>query len=44
MQNLDENLRSLLKLPSIDDDIRKLGTGGSDSIQSFNDLNYLKMC
>ena len=37
----DENLRSLLRLPSIDNDTRKLGTGGSDSIQSFNDLNYL---
>lgn len=41
LKKRDENLRSLLKLPSIDDDIRKLGTGGSDSIQSFNDLNYL---
>ena len=41
----DETLRQLLKLPSIDDDIRKLGTGGSDSIQSFNDLirtNFVK--
>ena len=37
----DENLRSLLRLPSIDNDTRKLGTGGSDSTQSFNDLNYL---
>ena len=37
----DENLRSLLRLPSIDNDTRKLGTGGTDSIQSFNDFNYL---
>tara|TARA_B100000941_G_scaffold56537_1_gene36840 strand:+ start:12121 stop:13056 length:936 start_codon:yes stop_codon:yes gene_type:complete len=38
----DENLRELLKLPSIDDDIRKLGVGGgNDSIKNLNDLNYL---
>ena len=42
IKNRDENLRELLRLPSIDDDIRKLGVGGSiDSIKDLNDLNYL---
>ena len=42
LKNRDENLRKLLKLPPIDDDIRKLGVGGSiDSITKLNDLNYL---
>jgi len=41
LKEKDENLRKLLKIPSINDDIRKLGVGGADSIQSFNDLNYL---
>ena len=42
IKNRDENLRKLLKLPPIDDDIRKLGVGGDlDSIARLNDLNYL---
>ena len=42
IKNRDENLRELLKLPPIDDDIRKLGVGGDiDSIMELNDLNYL---
>ena len=42
IKNRDENLRELLRLPPIDDDIRKLGVGGSvDSIKDLNDLNYL---
>ena len=44
LRNRDENLRRLLKLPSINDDIRKLGIGGGsslDSIKELNDLNYL---
>jgi len=41
LKKKDENIRKLLKIPSINDDIRKLGVGGSDSIKSFNDLNYL---
>ena len=42
IKNRDENLRELLKLPPIDDDIRKLGIGGeSDSTIELNDLNYL---
>ena len=41
LKEKDENIRELLNIPSINDDIRKLGIGGRDSIQSFNDLNYL---
>ena len=42
IKNRDENLRELLKLPSINDDIRELGVGGgTDSIKNLNDLNYL---
>tara|TARA_Y100001970_G_scaffold134911_2_gene166054 strand:+ start:52350 stop:53285 length:936 start_codon:yes stop_codon:yes gene_type:complete len=42
IKNRDENLRELLRLPSIDDDIRELGVGGGiDSIKDLNDLNYL---
>ena len=42
IKNRDENLRELLKLPPIDDDIRKLGVGGGvDSVVRLNDLNYL---
>ena len=38
----DDNMRSLLKLPIIDQDIRKLGVGGSESKnQDLNDLYYL---
>ena len=42
IKNRDENLRELLKLPSINDDIRELGVGGgTDSLKNLNDLNYL---
>jgi len=41
LKKKDENIRKLLKIESINDDVRKLGVGGRDSIQSFNDLNYL---
>ena len=37
----DENLRELVKLPRIDDDTRKLGTGGIKNYKDINDLNYL---
>ena len=37
----DENLRRLVKLPSIDSDTRKLGVGGTSDNQKFNDINYL---
>ena len=38
----DDNMRSLLKLPIIDKDIRKLGVGGSSSKnQDLNNLDYL---
>ena len=39
----DNNIRKLLKLPEINDDIRKLGVGGSSSNKDdkFNDLEYL---
>ena len=39
----DNNLRKLLKLPEINDDVRKLGVGGSSSNKGdkFNDLEYL---
>ena len=32
--NRDENLRKLIKLPSIDSDIRKLGVGGGKSTKN----------
>ena len=41
LKEKDENIRKLLKIPSINDDVRKLGVGGADSLKSFNDLNYL---
>ncbi|MBI45248.1 MAG: peptidase M23 [Candidatus Marinimicrobia bacterium] len=41
LKERDESMRKLLKIPSINDDVRKLGVGGSDSIRSLNDLNYL---
>ena len=41
IKDSDENLRKLLKMPSIDDDTRRLGIGGIDSIKTLNDLNYL---
>ena len=41
LKDRDESMRKLLKIPSINDDVRKLGVGGSDSITSLNDLNYL---
>ena len=37
----DENLRKLIKLPSIDEDIRKLGVGGNEGKEKFNKLEYL---
>ena len=37
----DENLRKLVKLPEIDEDTRKLGTGGIENYKDINDLNYL---
>jgi len=36
----DENLRDLINLPSIDDDTRKLGTGGFNK-KKISDLDYL---
>ena len=42
LKNRDENLRKLLRMPSINEDTRKLGIGGKDTlIKTFNDLNYL---
>ena len=39
----DNNVRKLLKLPEINNDIRKLGVGGSSSNKNdkFNELEYL---
>lgn len=39
----DNNLRKLLKLPEINNDVRKLGVGGSSKNKNdiFNDLDYL---
>ena len=39
----DNNLRKLLKLPAINDDVRKLGVGGSSTNKDdkFNELEYL---
>jgi len=38
----DDNMRSLLKLPIIDKDIRKLGVGGSNTNdENLNNLEYL---
>tara|TARA_Y100000590_G_scaffold42080_1_gene44819 strand:- start:93 stop:1028 length:936 start_codon:yes stop_codon:yes gene_type:complete len=38
----DDNMRNLLKLPIIDKDIRKLGTGGSNNKDNMlNNLEYL---
>ncbi len=37
----DENLRKLIKLPSIDEDIRKLGVGGNEGKEKYNELDYL---
>ena len=37
----DENLRRLINLPSIDEDIRKLGVGGSEDNEKYNHLEYL---
>ena len=37
----DENLRRLIKLPSIDEDIRKLGIGGKNNNDLYNHLEYL---
>ena len=37
----DENLRRLINLPAIDEDIRKLGVGGSESKDKYNHLEYL---
>ena len=38
----DENLRKIIKLPPIDNDIRKLGVGGAKKTNKIiNDINYL---
>ena len=37
----DENLRKLINLPAIDEDIRKLGVGGSEKEDKYNHLEYL---
>ena len=37
----DENLRRLIKLPPIDQDIRKLGIGGKNKNDKYNHLEYL---
>ena len=37
----DESLRKLVKLPKIDEDTRKLGTGGVENYKDINELNYL---
>ena len=37
----DENLRRLINLPSINEDIRKLGVGGDEKKEKFNHLKYL---
>jgi len=37
----DETLRKLINLPAIDEDIRKLGVGGSEKNDKFNHLEYL---
>ena len=37
----DESLRKLVKLPKIDEDTRKLGTGGIENYKDINELNYL---
>jgi len=42
IKDRDENLRNMLKMPSVDKDTRELGVGGnSDSVKTLNDLNYL---
>ena len=37
----DDNIRDMLKLPKIHEDIRMLGVGGSAAIESFQELEYL---
>ena len=37
----DETLRRLINLPAIDQDIRKLGVGGTERKDKFNHLEYL---
>jgi len=37
----DENLRKLVKLPPINNDIRKLGVGGGTVHDKINEINYL---
>lgn len=37
----DESLRKLIKLPSIEKDVRKLGVGGESDEKKLNDLQYL---
>ena len=37
----DESLRRLINLPAIDQDIRKLGVGGTEKKDKFNHLEYL---
>ena len=37
----DNNLRKLVKLPPIHDDIRKMGFGGSQEESKYDDINYL---
>ena len=37
----DDNLRSLIKLPPIHEDIRKMGFGGAHNKSNVEDINYL---
>ena len=41
IKNQDDALRRLVKLPIIDNDIRKMGYGGVDEPSKANDFNYL---
>ena len=41
ISNRDESLRKLIKLPPINDDIRKLGVGGGSVDDKINNINYL---
>ena len=41
IKNQDEILRKLVKLPSIHDDIRKMGYGGLEDRKSSDKFNYL---
>ena len=37
----DELLRKLVKLPPIEEDVRKMGFGGAQNTDDLNDVNYL---